>query len=240
MTLLLNALDRTARRPQKAAMTKGTDLIRPRAVVFDWDNTLVDSWPVIQDALNTTFRAYDLPEWSMAETKAKVRHSMRDSFPALFGDEWEKAGEVFYERYAEIHAEAVKPAIGAADLLQTLSDSGVYLGVVSNKRGDYLRAEAEHLGWSEFFGKIVGAFDAEKDKPDPAPVHMALAPGGIAPGPDVWFIGDADIDILCGINTGCGTVLIRPEPPMDGEFEAHPPDLALASCSHLCKFIETM
>ena len=28
---------------------------KPCAILFDWDNTLVDSWPTILDALNTTF-----------------------------------------------------------------------------------------------------------------------------------------------------------------------------------------
>jgi phosphoglycolate phosphatase len=28
---------------------------RPRAILFDWDNTLVDSWAVIHEALVVTF-----------------------------------------------------------------------------------------------------------------------------------------------------------------------------------------
>ena len=34
--------------------------ILPRAILFDWDNTLVDSWPTILDALNTTFEAFHM------------------------------------------------------------------------------------------------------------------------------------------------------------------------------------
>lgn len=212
----------------------------PHAVVFDWDNTLVDSWLVIQDALNTTFRAYGLPEWDLAETRARVRHSMRDSFPALFGDAWEAAGEVFYKRYEEIHADAVRPAAGALELLHHLRDRGTYICVVSNKKGPYLRAEAEHLGWHGYFGRIVGAFDAERDKPDPAPVLMALAPGDLRPSRDVWFVGDADIDITCGANAGCTSVLVRAEKPGLDEFPQHRPDFDFPTCAHLCKFLQKM
>lgn len=215
-------------------------LIKPSAVIFDWDNTLVDSWPVIQDALNTTFRAYGLPEWDLLETRTRVRKSIRDSFPALFGDAWEAAAKVFYARYAEIHADAIRPAAGAAALLEAFSARNVYLCVVSNKKGEYLRAEADHLGWTPHFGKIVGAFDAERDKPDPAPVHMALAPGGIDAGPGVWFVGDADIDLTCGTVTGCVPILIRPESPGEGEFPDHPPARHFETCRHLCNFIQTM
>jgi phosphoglycolate phosphatase len=36
-------------------------LALPKAVIFDWDNTLVDSWPVIHHALNETLEAYGKP-----------------------------------------------------------------------------------------------------------------------------------------------------------------------------------
>ncbi len=214
--------------------------MRPRAVIFDWDNTLVDSWPVIQDALNTTFRVYGLPEWDMVETRTKVRKSTRDSFPGLFGDVWEDAVKVFYDSYEEIHAAAVQPAAGAQDLLETLSGQGIYLGVVSNKRGDYLRKEADNLDWSRHFGTLVGAMDAERDKPDPAPVHMALKSGGIPAGPDVWFVGDADIDLNCAVNAGCVPVLVRAQTPATDEFKEHPPVNYFENCQQLCNFLQTM
>ena len=212
----------------------------PRAVVFDWDNTLVDSWPVIHDALNTTFRAYGLPEWSLAETRSKVRKSMRDSFPAIFGDEWEAAGDVFYARYGEIHADAIVPAQGAKDAISRLNDLGVYLAVVSNKSGHFLREEAAHLGWTSAFGKLVGAKDAVRDKPDSAPVEMALEPAGLKPSADVWFVGDADIDLQCAVDSGCVPILVRPESPMIDEFVGCEPLYHFDDCRQLCNFFRTM
>ncbi len=222
-------------------MTNDVSLPRPRAVLFDWDNTLVKTWGVIRDALNTTFRAYGLPEWSMEETRAKVRHSMRDSFPAIFGDEWEAAGEVFHARYREIHTAALETAAGAEELLNTLKDRGVYMGVVSNKRGGNLRIEANHLGWTPYFGAVVGASDAAADKPDRAHVDMALAPsGGIAPAEDVWFVGDADIDMTCAGRNGMTGVLIRDGAIGPDEFPEHPPKVSFRSCEALCKFVRNM
>ena len=40
-------------------MKAGNESPPPRAIIFDWDNTLVDVWPAIHDALNTTFVAMD-------------------------------------------------------------------------------------------------------------------------------------------------------------------------------------
>ena len=63
----------------------------PRAILFDWDNTLVDSWATIHEALNFLMRAMDKPEWTLADTKGKVRLSLREAFPMHFGERWEEA-----------------------------------------------------------------------------------------------------------------------------------------------------
>ena len=39
----------------------------------------------------------------MTEVRQRVAKSMRDRFPALFGDVWEEASDFFYKRYDEIH-----------------------------------------------------------------------------------------------------------------------------------------
>ncbi|MGY9014340.1 MAG: HAD family hydrolase, partial [Rhodospirillales bacterium] len=142
-----------------------SQLSRPKAIIFDWDNTLVDSWKTIHQALNATLTNFGLEPWSLEYTKANVQKSMRDSFPGLFGNHWEKAGEFFYEQYEAIHIETLSPLEGAEQTLVALKKEGIYLAVVSNKKGNYLRQEVTHLGWDTFFGQIVGALDAEQDKP---------------------------------------------------------------------------
>ena len=205
----------------------------PRAVLFDWDNTLVDTWGVIHDSLNTTLAAMETPLWTLAETKHKVRRSLRDTFPEMFGDRWEEARDIFYRRFREIHLEKLEARPGALDLIQVLAEAGVYLGVVSNKSGDHLRAEAAHLGWDAYFARLVGATDAPRDKPAIEPVVMALEEGGLDPGPAVWFVGDTPIDMECAHNAGCISVLIRESAPQDGEFGDFPPEYHFRDCVNL-------
>jgi phosphoglycolate phosphatase len=122
---------------------------------------------------------------------------------------------------------------GAGGLLRGLAGSGLHLGVVSNKRGRFLRLEAERLGWTGHFGRLVGAADAPVDKPAVEPVDLALVESGIPRGADVWFVGDTDIDMNCAINAGCLPVLLRREPVQAGEFDAYPPALHLRDCAGL-------
>ena len=215
-------------------------LERPRAVIFDWDNTLIDSWHAILDAQNHTLVAFGLEPWTLEETRQRVRGSMRESFPALFGARWREAGEVFYRRFTERHLQALQPLPGAAALLEELHGSGLYLAVVSNKKGDYLRMEAAHLGWERYFGRIVGAFDAARDKPAVHPVRLALEGSGIEPGSSVWFAGDADIDLECAVNAGCIPVLLRETSPEPGEFNSYPPVIHVGCCLELSKVLRNL
>lgn len=213
---------------------------RPHAILFDWDNTLVDSWAVIHDATNVTLTAFGCQPWTLDETRARVRKSMRDSFPLLFGERWREAAAVFQARFREIHIERLTPIAEAEGALARLKDAGVYLGVVSNKKGDILREEAAHLGWSPYFGRLVGATDATEDKPARAPVELALAGSGIAPGGRVWIAGDADIDMECAVVSGCVPVLVRSEPPAPDEFPDHPPRHHVAGCDALWRLVSTL
>ena len=215
-------------------------LSRPRAVLFDWDNTLVDSWATIADALNTTLETFGHAPWTMPEVKTRVRKSMRESFPALFGARADEAAMVFYRRFEAIHVAMLTPVPGAAEALAELSAAGFYLAVISNKKGEFLRREAAHLGWSGYFGRLVGALDAAEDKPAPAPVVMALEGSGVAPGADVWIAGDTDIDMECARNATCVPILVRDHPPEAGEFPSHPPARHFADCRALSNALKSL
>ena len=212
------------------------EIRRPRAILFDWDNTLIESWGVIHEAMNLTLDAMGHPRWSRAETETRVRASLRDTFPHLFGARWRDAEQVFYNSFAAIHLDHLRALPGAADMLKHLAEvEGLYLGVISNKRGEYLRREADHLGWTGYFRALAGAGDAARDKP--AIEHVRLALGGLPAGADIWLVGDADIDLKCAHGSGCLPVLMRPAAPSDGEFTGHEPALYFPDCAGLLAYL---
>lgn len=183
------------------------NLPAPQAVIFDWDNTLVNTWPVIHGALFRTFEQYGLTPWTLEETKARVAHSLRDSFPALFGEKWEEAGKAYQGHYLASHLAELEVLTEAEEVLRLLREKGIYTALVSNKKGPTLRKEIAHLGWQDYFAKAIGSGDAAHDKPHPDPVYLALEGSGIAPGASVWFVGDTHVDLEVAANTGCTPVL---------------------------------
>ena len=201
-----------------------------RTVVFDWDNTLVDTWSVIHAALTHTFDAMDLPPWTLAETKQRVSKSLRDSFPVLFGDRWEDAREIFYKRFSEIHLDDLNALPNAEPFLLRLRDAGVPMAIVSNKTGSFLRTEVSHLGWDSLFVSVVGAGDAVRDKPDTAALTMALNPVDRPEPANVWFIGDSRSDLELAQAARCTGVLVHPDyRSMREEFADCPPQAAASA-----------
>lgn len=212
-------------------------LTLPKAVLLDWDSTLIDNWGAIAAALAVCFEAMGLEPWTEEQTRANAKHSMRDTFPKLFGDRTEEAVRVFQESFAARHLETVQPLPGSKDLLDHLRSQSVPMALVSNKTGSFLRAEAEHLGWSSYFHRMVGAGDADRDKPAPDAVHMALDGTEIVPHKAVWFVGDSAVDLACAKAAGCLPVLVHPQDPHPEDLSAHPPAVHVAGCHELLSLI---
>jgi phosphoglycolate phosphatase len=200
-----------------------TKIPRPRAVIFDWDNTLVDTWPVIHEALHNTFAEVGRTPWTLEEVKQRVARSMRDYFPELFGDKWQEVGQMYRNHYAAIRLERLKEREGASDMLAGLSKKPLYLAVASNKEGKNLRIEAAHLGWEKYFGKLIGAGDTPRDKPAPDPIIAALSGSNIAASSEVWFVGDSELDMECAAATGCTPIFYGalPQKPLQYPFVSH-------------------
>lgn len=180
---------------------------KPDAVIFDWDNTLVDTWPIIYAALVETFTAFDMEPWPLERVKSNVKKSMRDSFPEVFGEDWQRAADIYQRAYRSSALVDLKALDGSYLLLDALTKLDVPLFVVSNKKGDNLRAELEHLGWNHYFKNAVGAGDAVRDKPHPDPVWHAIKPHGFDVTDNIWFIGDSDVDLECAQGIGCVPIL---------------------------------
>lgn len=148
----------------------------PHSVLFDWDNTLVDSLDCIRSAMSVMCEQMNLDCQLDSQTTAQAFYSLRDSFPAIFHDRWQEARDIFYNYYRAHHLSQLRPKPGAETLLTKVASHGLYMAVVSNKEGELLRCEVDALGWGKFFTRVIGASDASFDKPDPAPVIMALEP----------------------------------------------------------------
>ncbi|MFK7867383.1 MAG: HAD family hydrolase [Alphaproteobacteria bacterium] len=208
----------------------------PKAILFDWDNTLVNSWTTIAHCLNHVFEAYGMEAWSLETVKQRSRKSLRDNFPILFGDAWEDAKEIYYGEYRKIHLERLTPLPNAEILLNHLTDLNIPLGIVSNKMDENLQKELRALRWDGYFKMAYGSGSSPHDKPHPASGIKAVAEFGLMPNHDILYVGDVHLDVQFAHNLGVRSVLIG-----DAAEQGSPPIAAhhyFETLTQFHKFIE--
>lgn len=212
----------------------------PRAVLFDWDNTLVDTWPCILKAMNMTLVHMEHDAWTREEGMTRISRSLRESFPGLFGERWREAESVFYESFRSCHLDMLTPLPHAEALVRHICGMGVWVGIVSNKTGDLLRIEVEHLGWEGLFHRVAGAGDAKADKPHIEHILHALQGSGLKPGQDVWFVGDHAVDMQCATEAGCTPFLLHHQGPLAGNLLSWAPRGIYGSCGEFLDALRTL
>ena len=181
----------------------------PKAILFDWDNTLVNNWEPIFFAYKKTLQALGLKKQSKEETLKNAKYSLRETFPRIFKTDWKKAKKVFYSEFKKIHLKKIKPIPNALKILKKIKEKKIKCGVISNKDGNLLRKEINKLEWKKYFKVIVGANEAKKDKPSKYPLVVALNKFSLKSNKNIWYVGDNDIDIEFAKKNNCLSIFIE-------------------------------
>ena len=181
----------------------------PKAILFDWDNTLVNNWEPIFIAYKKTLKSLGLKNKSRSETLKNAKYSLRETFPRVFKDDWKKAKKIFYVVFKKIHLKKIKPMPKAEKILKIIKKKKITCGVISNKDGDLLRKEINKLGWKKYFKIFVGANEAKKDKPSKYPLLLALNKISLKPNKNIWYVGDNEIDVEFAKKNKCSSIFIE-------------------------------
>lgn len=212
----------------------------PTAVFFDWDDTLIDSWSVAFAALNATLVEMGHEPWSDEEARRRRGPSAKDLFTAIFGeDNWQKADEIYYNAFLRLIKDNLEIVPDADKMLAMFKAHGIVMGVVSNKRSALLQEECRALGWDHYFSAVIGAGDAEKDKPDPAPLNLAMQKANIKPGDTVWYVGDAGGDMQCAHMAGVTAIHFASNPLSESIQKNYPPQAIFKTCRDVMEFINS-
>ena len=209
-----------------------------RAAVFDFDGVLVDSEPLhfrsLRDALRPegveiseeeylqVYLAYDDRE---AIRLALERHG-EDADPARRARIEARKVETFARLIPEV------PVFdGARDLVRAL-EAEMPLAIASGARHDEIDAILRGVGLRDAFLTIVGAEDAERTKPDPAPYleaarRLAARTPGLAPGDCVAF-EDSMAGIAAALGAGLKVVGVAHSYPAERLRAAHRVVVSLA------------
>lgn len=184
----------------------------PPAIIFDWDNTLIDTFPLLKEATNLVRAHFKLPAYDDAQARQNIRLTAKESYPQIYGERWQEAHALFYEHIRAKHLERIDVIDGATALLNWIKDQKIPMGLLSNKHGAYLRKEVTHLGWGPYFQIVLGPDDVgDIGKPQPDGLHAALNALAIPPTihADCWYVGDTENDLRTAHAAGVIPVFIE-------------------------------
>jgi pyrophosphatase PpaX len=181
---------------------------RYEAILFDFDGTLLDSFPAHYHAYEVT-----LAHFNMTITPQRYMETYSPNWFAMYealGIPEEMYGEADEIWLAEVkkHKPALFPA--ARPLLDSLS--AIYaLGLVTSGSRERVMRDLNTTGIQDFFKVIVTGDDITKPKPDPEGLQITLDRLGLRPS-QVLFVGDARED--CRMAQAAGVPFVG----ISGEF----------------------
>lgn len=179
-----------------------------KAILFDWDGTLVQTSDLILDAHNHVRAHFGMPPWE-DESFRRGHQSTRELYPTLFGDSAGEAESILYQYFEDNHLSDLRYYEDALDCLAIITKHQISLGLVSNKKHSFLIREVAHLNWNHHFKCIVGAGIAERDKPSGDPIRHAMDELREPITPDaVLYVGDTETDLKASAEAGCDAALI--------------------------------
>ena len=181
-----------------------------RAVLFDFDGTLADSFAAITASTNHVRESFGLPPMSEAEVRRYVGFGLENLMAELCpGFDPTEAVRRYREHHPSVMFSGTKLFPGAADALAALHTRGIKMAVCSNKAVQFTRTLIDHLGLGELMGGVFGPEDAGgHPKPDPRMLLVACERLGVTPA-EAIYVGDMSIDVHAGHAAGMRVWLVN-------------------------------
>jgi phosphoglycolate phosphatase len=215
--------------------------LRYRAVLFDLDGTLVDSYAALAEAVNFARREHGLDELSISHIRGSVGDGLdmllRRSFDTE--DVPRSARDAFESRYDEICCEKSTILADVESTLKTLQGLGVTMAVCTNKRTSLSKKILTFLKLAPYFSAIVGPDLAGASKPDFRHVLCALETTRCAVA-EALFVGDMPIDVRAARNSGMDVAVIATGSSTAEELVASAPDYVLERFSDLVMVVKNV
>ncbi len=184
------------------------DPLATRALVFDLDGTLVDSYSAIGISLNHARAGFDLPPLKLDEIRHRVGRGLESLIAETCGTERVEEGvRRFRSRYAEVWPSHTLALPGAARTIRELGQRGFRLALASNKPSTFSHSILERLGMRDWFKLVTGPDRVGSAKPDPAMLESCLAVLQVAPIAAV-YIGDMVLDVETAARAGTAVALV--------------------------------
>ena len=168
-----------------------------KAIVFDWDGTLMDSISKIVESMQTSAQQLGFPVPDYDQAKDVIGISLLPALQQLFKIDDEKVAMDLFHTYKEHfkdHAQISSPLFtGAIELLESLKQQGYILAVATGKARQGLEHNWHHSNTKHFFSASKTADDAQS-KPSSDMLQQILSELNLS-ADQVLMVGDTTYDM---------------------------------------------
>jgi phosphoglycolate phosphatase len=178
---------------------------RFRAVLFDFDGTLADSYAAITASVNYVLEHHGRPMLTEEQVRTLVGHGLKQLMDTILpGIDPDVAAKLYREHHPTVMKSHTRLLPGVEEGLKALKAAGIKLGVCSNKPAYFTRSLLEMLEIGQYFDVVLGPDDVGAPKPDPTMVLRALERLDVPKG-QALYVGDMEVDIETGRRAGVET-----------------------------------
>jgi phosphoglycolate phosphatase len=205
-----------------------------RAVLFDWDGTLLDSYHADAQAYLAMFRELGIG-WGLEDL---ARHYSPDWYRVyraarLPRAQWDAADRI-WRKYYRKHRPQLLP--GARRVLAAVGRSHA-LGLVTSGDRTRVSQQLREFRLTQAFAVRVFAGDTAKRKPHPAPLECALEKMRLEPEACV-YVGDSPEDVEMARRAGVRAIAVLGPFPTEKRLRASRPEMLLHTIAELPKALK--
>ncbi|HKO55815.1 MAG TPA: HAD family hydrolase [Thermoanaerobaculia bacterium] len=177
-----------------------------RAVLFDWDGTLVDTAEASFRCYVRMFAEFGIPFDREAYAKTYSPNWYHTfELVGLAPHCWPRADSLWLSYFASEPTSLLPATLPALDALRS---RGVRRGIVTSGGRDRVSRELVAHGVQEHFEHVVFGDETERRKPHPDPLHLCLSRLAVPP-EHAAYIGDSPEDVLMARAAGVYAVAVR-------------------------------
>lgn len=177
-----------------------------KAIVFDFDGTLVNTLYDLQDSINEALLINGYTrQYSYEETKKLIGSGTRVLCSRAINyvdhkiEDEEKLFKDFSLCYSKNQLNKTKPYPNVIDTLDYLKKKGLKIAILSNKVDKNTLLIATHLFGENYFDYILGQRKEFPLKPDPTSLKFLLNEINVDID-EVLYVGDSDTDMITANN----------------------------------------
>ena len=164
-----------------------------KAIVFDWDLALWNSWDIHVWLMGQTAVALGSPVPPVEAIARKFHRPFYEHLTWFFGKDLRRTLDIYMALYRAAVSEKGHLFAGVADVLQTLNERGYRVGVFSDKRHAFGISELTQAGIGHLIDQSLFFLDGRQYKPDPAGLLQVLKAMEVGP-EDALYVGDSHQD----------------------------------------------